>query len=94
MRLNPKAFGIAGGAVAAGAVFVGTLVTLLSAGEVTAPPLLSSVLFGYSVSPAGAFIGAMWAYVYGFFGGGCLPSCTIWRRLLRTRRRSYEPPDV
>jgi hypothetical protein len=68
MRLNPKAFGIAGGAVAAGAVFVGTLAILLSVGEVVAPPLLRSVLFGYSVSAAGAFIGAMWAYVYGFLG--------------------------
>jgi hypothetical protein len=69
MRLNPKAFGIAGGAVAAGAVFVGTLAVILSVGDVAAPPLLRSVLFGYSVSPAGAFIGAMWAYVYGFLAG-------------------------
>jgi hypothetical protein len=69
MRLNTRAFGIAGGAVAAGAVFIGTLAMLLGVGEVATPPLLRSVLFGYSVSPAGAFIGAMWAYIYGFFGG-------------------------
>ena len=42
---------------------------LLSVGEVSAPALLRSVLFGYAVSPAGAFIGAMWAYAYGFLGG-------------------------
>lgn len=55
--------------MAAGAVFTGTIAVVLGVGEVAAPPLLRSVLFGYSVSPAGAFIGAMWAYVYGFFGG-------------------------
>jgi len=69
MRLNPRAFGIAGGAVAGGALFVGTLVVLMSVGDVRAPATLRGALFGYEVSPAGAFIGAMWAYVYGFFGG-------------------------
>jgi hypothetical protein len=69
MRLNPKAFGIAAGAVAGGGVFVGTLVALMWVGDVPAPPILRGSLFGYEVSPAGAFIGAMWAYVYGFLGG-------------------------
>ncbi len=69
MRLNPKAFGIAGGAVAAGAVFVGTLAVLAGTGDASVPPILARTLFGYEVSPAGAVIGAMWAYLYGFFGG-------------------------
>ena len=69
MRLNPRAFGIAAGALASASVFCLTLLVLLHAGEGIAPPLARGVLFGYSISLAGAFIGAMWAYAYGFLAG-------------------------
>lgn len=68
MRLNTRAFAIAGGAVTSAAVFGGTLLVLAVSGPGAASPLARSVLFGYSVSPAGAFIGGMWAYAYGFVG--------------------------
>ncbi|MGH7542077.1 MAG: hypothetical protein ACRELC_13870, partial [Gemmatimonadota bacterium] len=42
---------------------------VLGGDEVATPGLLRSVWFGYSVSPAGALIGALWAYVYGFLAG-------------------------
>ena len=67
--LNTRAFGIAAGAVAGGIVFLLTLALVIGVGSGPAPELPRSVLFGYSVSPAGAFIGAMWAYAYGFLGG-------------------------
>lgn len=70
MRLNTRAFAIAGGAVASGSVFLLTFVLLLRPGDATGPQLLADLLFGYSVSVAGAFIGAMWAYAYGFLLAG------------------------
>lgn len=53
-----------------GAIFLLTLLLLVQPGDRTAPELLASVLFGYSVSVWGAFIGAMWAYAYGFVLAG------------------------
>lgn len=72
MCLNTRAFAIASGAVSAFAVFGTTILVLVQPGEAVAPPLARSLLFGYSVTPAGAFIGAMWGYVYGFLLGGGL----------------------
>ncbi|MFQ5679534.1 MAG: hypothetical protein ACE5HP_08740 [Gemmatimonadota bacterium] len=66
MRLNTRAFAIAGGAVASGATFVVTLLWLIRPGALETPSFLGALLFGYSVSVAGAFIGAMWSYMYGF----------------------------
>lgn len=70
MRLNTRAFAIAGGAVASGAVFLLTLLLMVRPGDPSSPTVLASLLFGYSVSLAGAFIGAMWAYAYGFLLAG------------------------
>lgn len=49
-----------------GAVFSFTLLLLLRAGESAAAGSLGVLLFGYSVSVAGAFVGALWGYAYGF----------------------------
>lgn len=69
MRLQTRAFAIACGHVTSVAVF-GLTLLLAAAGFATADvPLLGATLFGYSVSLAGAFIGAMWAWAYGFLGG-------------------------
>lgn len=72
MRLNPRAFAQAGGVVSAAAVFGLTILFLVGSGDPRALTPLSGVLFGYSVSVAGAFVGALWAFAYGFLGGGAL----------------------
>lgn len=69
MRLQTRAFAMAAGALASAAVFAATLLALAVFGRGYDPGLLSALLFGYSVSVEGAFIGAMWAYAYGFLVG-------------------------
>lgn len=69
MRLDTRAFGIATGVLAAGAVFCLTILWLLSRRDPAALGALEGVLFGYSVTVGGAFVGALWAYAYGFLGG-------------------------
>ena len=69
MRLQTRAFAMAAGALASAAVFTVTLLAMAVFGRGADPGLLAGVLFGYSVSLEGAFIGAMWAYAYGFLLG-------------------------
>ncbi len=69
MRLQTRAFAMATGALASAAVFVVTLLALAVFGRTTDPGILAGVLFAYSISVEGAFIGAMWAYAYGFLAG-------------------------
>ena len=69
MRLQTRAFAMATGALASAAVFVATLLALAVFGRGAPPGLLAGILFGYSVSVEGAFIGAMWGYAYGFLIG-------------------------
>jgi hypothetical protein len=69
MRLQTRAFAIATGFLGCVAVFALTFLLLALEGSGSAPPVLRSFLFGYSVSVHGAFIGAMWAYAYGFLLG-------------------------
>ncbi len=72
MRLQTRAFAVAGGALASATVFVLTLLVLAVFGRDTDAGLLRGILFGYSISVEGAFIGAMWAYAYGFMFGAAL----------------------
>ena len=69
MRLQTRAFAVAAGALGSAAVFVATMLALAVLGRSASPGLLGGVLFGYSISVEGAFIGAMWAYAYGFLVG-------------------------
>ncbi len=69
MRLQTRAFAMATGALASAAVFVATLLALAVYGRGAPAGLVAGVLFGYSVSVEGAFIGAMWGYAYGFLIG-------------------------
>jgi hypothetical protein len=69
MRLQTRAFAIASGYVATATVFVLTLLLLFGGYSAEDVPVLTAVLFGYSVSVPGAFIGGMWAYAYGFLWG-------------------------
>jgi hypothetical protein len=66
---------MAAGALAAVMVFGATLLLLAHAGQASAPLLARSVLFGHSISVGGAFIGAMWAYVYGYLIGAGFAFC-------------------
>lgn len=70
MRLSTRAFAMAGAAVSAAVVFGLTLLFLAGPGEPAELEPLSAVLFGYSVSVPGAFVGALWAYAYGFLTAG------------------------
>lgn len=72
MRLSTRAFAIAGGAVSAAAVLGVTLLFLAGPGEPGTLAPLAGLLFGYSVSVAGAFVGALWAYAYGFLAAGAV----------------------
>ena len=72
MRLSTRAFAIAGGAVSAAAVLGATLLFLVGPGDPGVLSSLGGLLFGYSVSVAGAFVGALWAYAYGFLAAGAL----------------------
>jgi hypothetical protein len=60
---------MASGALANAAVFLATLLARAVFGRIADPGLAAGVLFGYSISVEGAFIGAMWAYAYGFMIG-------------------------
>lgn len=70
MRLSTRAFAMAGGAVSAVVVFGLTLLFLVGPGDASTLSPLSGVLFGYSTSVAGAFVGGLWAYGYGFLAAG------------------------
>lgn len=72
MRLNTRAFAIAGGSLASAVVFGLTLLGLAAPAAAAAIDPFSGLLFGHTVSVAGAFVGALWAYVYGFVGAGAM----------------------
>lgn len=69
MRLDTRAFGIAGGTVAALCVAAGTALWLAGGRDPSALEPLGAVLFGYTASVVGAVVGALWAYAYGFLIG-------------------------
>ena len=72
MRLSPRAFARAGGTVCAAAVFGLTVLFLVGPGRPSSLEPLAGLLFGYSVSVAGAFVGALWAFAYGFVAAGAM----------------------
>lgn len=69
MRLQTRAFAIACGHVTSVGVFTLTILLTVAGFTTTDVPFLTATLFGYSVTLAGAFIGAMWGWVYGFLLG-------------------------
>lgn len=66
MRIDTRAFGIAGGTLAVVSLLGGTALWLIGGREPGALAPLGSVLFGYSASVVGAVVGSLWAYAYGF----------------------------
>lgn len=72
MRLNTRAFAISGAVLSSAAVFALTFLFLVGPGDSEHLAQMSGFLFGYDVSVAGAFVGALWAWLYGFLAGGTL----------------------
>ena len=70
-RINARVLGLTLGALSATALFLATNILILKGGEHPGQLLsrLSWYLPGYEVTFLGSFIGAVWAFVYGFLGG-------------------------
>ena len=66
MRLNVKAFALAGGILWGSSMFVLTWLSILGYGSVEAAAVAKSYYVGYTVSPVGSLLGA----VYGFLDAG------------------------
>jgi hypothetical protein len=75
MKLNVKAFALAGGIIWGASMFVLTWLALWGYGSMDAAGMAKSYYIGYSVSPIGSIIGA----VYGFFDMGI--ACAIFALL-------------
>ncbi|MBA3404941.1 MAG: hypothetical protein H0U13_09705 [Gemmatimonadaceae bacterium] len=67
--LDKRAFGTAIGFVSAIGVFAATAIAAAVAPDNSPLRLLAAYFAGYSVSVAGAFIGAGWAFATGFVAG-------------------------
>lgn len=81
MKLDVKAFALAGGILWSASMFVLTWCGILGYGSLNAASMVKSYYVGYSVSPAGSIIGA----VYGFFdaGIGCALFALLYNKLIK-----------
>ena len=71
VRLNGNVLGFVMGTILALAIFVATNWLVIKGGEVVGPhmQLLDQFYWGYSVTFAGSFIGAAYAFVTGYVAG-------------------------
>lgn len=69
-KLDIKAFALTCGVLWSGAAFVLGLFAFLFSWGVEWVDLLGKVYIGYKATFAGSFVGAVWAFVDGFIGGG------------------------
>lgn len=69
MRLQTRAFAAASGLLTGTVVLLWTFLLIPAGGSGSAPLLPRAILFGWDISVAGAFIGAMWAFAWGFLLG-------------------------
>lgn len=69
MRLNVKAFGLTCGILWGLGLFVITWWIIAFEGVTGEPTFIGRLYRGYSISPAGSFIGFVWALVDGLVGG-------------------------
>lgn len=79
MKLDVKAFGLAGGILWGVSVFVLTWLGIWGYGSPDAAAIARAYYVGFSVSPAGSIIGA----VYGFFDAGiaCVLFALIYNKI-------------
>ena len=70
-KLDKTALGLAVGSLCGLAVFTATIFLILKGGPVVGPnlALLGQFFFGYTVTPAGAFVGLLYGFVLGFTFG-------------------------
>ena len=81
MKLNLKAFALAGGILWGASMFILTWLNMWNYGNIDALNMVKSYYIGYSVTPIGSLIGA----VYGFFdaGIGCGIFALIYNKLTK-----------
>ena len=69
MKLNVKSFALTCGLVWGVALFLLTWWVIAFDGATGEPTLIGLLYRGYSISPAGSFIGLAWGFVDGLLGG-------------------------
>ena len=69
MKLNVKAFSLTSGIIWGLGLFLLTWWIIAFDGATGEPTLIGRVYRGYTLSPAGSFIGLIWALVDGMIGG-------------------------
>jgi hypothetical protein len=69
MKLNIRAFALTAGLVCGIGLFLLTWWIIAFDGATGEPTLIGRLYRGYSISPAGSFIGLIWAFVDGLIGG-------------------------
>lgn len=69
MRLDIRAFAVAGAVMWGAAVLLGTWWIIILDGPQDGVPFLASIYRGYAITPVGSFIGLLWAVVDGLMGG-------------------------
>ena len=69
MKLNIKSFALTCGLVWGFALFLLTWWIMAFDGSTGEPTLIGRLYRGYSISPAGSFIGLAWAFGDGLIGG-------------------------
>jgi len=81
MKLDVKAFALAGGIFWGASLFILTWFNVWGYGSIEASSIVKSYYIGYSVSPLGSLMGA----VYGFFdaGIGCGIFAIIYNKLAK-----------
>lgn len=81
MKLDVKALGLAGGILWGASIFVLTWLGMFGYGSLIAASMVKQYYVGYSVSPLGSVIGA----VYGFFdaGIGCALLALLYNKLAK-----------
>ncbi len=72
MKLNVKAFALAGGIALGLAILLLTLLYLILGYEGATLQKIHHVCFGYSISIGGAFLGLIWGFIYGLIGGALI----------------------
>jgi len=80
MKLNVKAFALAGGILWSAGMFIMTWLGIMGYGSIIGAAMVKAYYIGYSISPLGSIIGA----VYGFFDMGiaCLLFALIYNKLV------------
>jgi hypothetical protein len=81
MKLNVKAFALAGGILWGASILILTWLEIAGYGDMIAAGIVRNYYIGYSLTPLGSLIGA----VYGFFdaGIGCAVFALLYNKLAK-----------